>query len=69
MLCINLIHCRIDIFDTNQWKLQDIMELHSMLKDKTQLIYDALCKAMLMMMLFMHGRTLNYRMGTRGYDQ
>jgi hypothetical protein len=40
-----------------------------MLKDKTQLIYDALCKAMLMMMHFMHGRTLNYRMGTRGYDQ
>jgi hypothetical protein len=45
MLCINLIHCCIDILDTNQWKPQDIIELYSMLKDKTQLIYDTLCKA------------------------
>jgi hypothetical protein len=45
MLCINLIHCCIDIFDINQWKPQDIIKLHTILKEKTDLIYEALCRA------------------------
>jgi hypothetical protein len=44
MYCINLVHSRIDILDSNHWRLQDILELHDKLKDKTQLISDALCR-------------------------
>jgi hypothetical protein len=45
MYCINLVHSRIDIFDINHWKPQDVLELHDKLKDKMQLINDALCRA------------------------
>jgi hypothetical protein len=45
MYCINLVHSQIDIFNSNHWKLQDVIELHDKLKDKTQLISDALCRA------------------------
>jgi hypothetical protein len=45
MYYINLVHSRINIFDSNHWRPQDILELHDKLKDKTQLISDALCRA------------------------
>jgi hypothetical protein len=44
MYCINLVHSRIDIFDSKHWRPQDIIELHDKLKDKTQLISDTLCR-------------------------
>jgi hypothetical protein len=40
-----LVHSQIDIFDSNHRRPQDILELHDKLKDKTQLISDALCRA------------------------
>jgi hypothetical protein len=45
MYCINLVHSQIDIFDSNHWIPQDKIELHNKLKDKMQLINDALCMA------------------------
>jgi hypothetical protein len=36
--CINLVHSRIDVFHTNQWKPQDVIELYNTMKEKTPLI-------------------------------
>jgi hypothetical protein len=45
MYCINLVHNQIDIFDSNHWRPQDVLELYDKLKDKMQLISDDLCRA------------------------
>jgi hypothetical protein len=45
MYCINLVHSRIDIFHNDHWRPHDVIELHNKIKDKTQLISDALCRA------------------------
>jgi hypothetical protein len=45
MYCINLVHSQINTFDSNQWRPHDVIELHDKLKDKTQLISDAMCRA------------------------
>jgi hypothetical protein len=45
MYCINLVYSRIDIFSTNYWRSQDIIELHTILKEKSPLIYKTLCMA------------------------
>jgi hypothetical protein len=45
MLCVNLVHSRIDIFDLNHWTKQEVIELHSTLKKMIPLIHDALCLA------------------------
>jgi hypothetical protein len=45
MYCINLVHSQIDIFYSNHWRPQDILELYDKLKDKMQLVSDALCRA------------------------
>jgi hypothetical protein len=43
--CINLVHSRIDIFDSNQWRPANVIELHDKLKEKMQLISEPLCRA------------------------
>jgi hypothetical protein len=45
MLCVNLVHSRIAIFDSNHWTKQEVIELHSTLTEKIPLIHDALCLA------------------------
>jgi hypothetical protein len=45
MLCVNLVHSRIDIFDLNHWTKQEVIEMHITLKEKIPLIHDALCLA------------------------
>jgi hypothetical protein len=43
MACVNLVHSRTDIFDSNHWRKQEVIELHRTLKEKIPLIHDALC--------------------------
>jgi hypothetical protein len=45
MYCVNLVHSRIDIFDSNHERTESLVQWHSKIKGKIPLIYDALCKA------------------------
>jgi hypothetical protein len=42
MYCLNLVHSRIDIFDSNKWEDTSLVDLHKPLKEKIPLIYKAL---------------------------
>jgi hypothetical protein len=44
--CINLVHSRIDIFDTCCGRTEPIVQWHNTLKAKIPLVYEALCEVM-----------------------
>jgi hypothetical protein len=45
MYYVNLVHSRIDIFDSNHKRTESLIQWHNKIKAKIPLVYDALCKA------------------------